>query len=340
MQVMGSDPSNLAEQGWLDKALLGKPYGDDAYIGQKGSKLASKVHGIKFCTASGFFGERHAILTYDPAWTITSAAFGLVPHLTIFFCPRMWRRQLLWLLWTVAVGLCSAYIYRFPADQLRDPLEKSSTEFRFLMAVVLGSFIGRALTAWKERRKNYAALCGTSRALAVTLATYLPLPTGEGVDQPREVRLRLGRYVSLALELAMLKARGKMDDDQARIFLLRERLLEDGEWEAMQPGDRHTTVLFWISIQAKLLCDANMINERAALFISDAALSMRANANDLMSSLDRDLPYPYASVVGALVNFVCFLQASKLGLDVRIRYMEEIPDDVGHRRFVGNTFIW
>ena len=74
--------------------------------------------------------------------------------------------------------------------------------------------------------------------------------------------------------------------------------------------------------------------------ISNAVLSMRAQANDLMSSLDRDLPYPYASIVGALVNFVIFLQSSKLGLDARIRYMEDIPEDEGHRGFVPNSSIW
>ena len=59
----------------------------------------------------------------------------------------------------------------------------------------------------------------------------------------------------LALELAILKARGAMDKEEAREYLEREQLLEAGEWAAMQPGDRHTTVLFWVSLQAKQLCD-------------------------------------------------------------------------------------
>ena len=42
------------------------------------------------------------------------------------------------------------------------------------------------------------------------------------------------------------------------------------------------------------------------------AISFWCQANDLMSSLNRDLPYPYASVVGALVNFVIFLQSTKV----------------------------
>ena len=85
---------------------------------------------------------------------------------------------------------------------------------------------------------------------------------------------------------------------------------------------------------------ANEVSERGLQQIANAVLSMRAQANDLMSSLDRDLPYPYASIVGALTNFVIFLQSSKLGLDARIRYMEDIPEEEGHRRFVPNSAIW
>ena len=32
-----------------------------------------------------------------------------------------------------------------------------------------------------------------------------------------------------------------MDSEEARAFLLRVELLREGEWEAMVPGDRHTS---------------------------------------------------------------------------------------------------
>ena len=35
-----------------------------------------------------------------------------------------------------------------------------------------------------------------------------------------------------------------------------------------------------------------------------------------------------------------FLQSSKLGLDARIRYMEDVPGEEGVRRFVPNSSIW
>ena len=158
---------------------------------------------------------------------------------------------MLWMAYALGLASVSAVVYRFPAEMLRDPLEKAASEFRFLVAVVLGSFLGRAITAWKERcvsqrsnsdrslqltlrpgtsmsllrsefapwlrrRKNYAALCGNTRALIVTLSTFLPLPSqakggtsaGGGLDRRREVRMRMCRYAVLALELAILKARG------------------------------------------------------------------------------------------------------------------------------------
>ena len=338
-----------SKQSWLDRLLLGKPRSHKAYVGKAAAQYPPEVIGVKLGSAPGFYGAScNGILTYDPAWIFTSSAFSTVPHLTLFFDNRTWRSHLIWVIYVLVVASISAVSNRFPAEELREPLKEINGEFRFLTAVVLGAFIGRAVGAWKERRKNYASLCGTSRALVVTLATYLPMPPltppqqqGGGANEARRVlRQRLGRYVVLALELAMLKARGVMDAEEAREYLTRESLLSEGEWQAMQPGDRHTTVLWWVSLEAKQLADAGEMSERGLAEISEAVLTMRANANDLMSSLDRDLPYPYASVVGALVNFVIFLQSSKLGLDARIRYMEDVPGEEGVRRFVPNSSIW
>ena len=44
----------------------------------------------------------------------------------------------------------------------------------------------------------------------------------------------------------MMKARGLMDEDVARMYLLDRNLLAKGEWEKMVEGDRHSTVFFWI----------------------------------------------------------------------------------------------
>ena len=49
----------------------------------------------------------------------------------------------------------------------------------------------------------------------------------------------------------MLKGRSSMESDEAAPFLLRHGLLAEGEWDRMVPGDRHTTVLYWILSLAK-----------------------------------------------------------------------------------------
>ena len=357
--------SDLEHPGSFDSIILGEPYGDKHFSGEKGAKMTSKVHGIKMASAPGFYGKGCAgILAYDPHYTITSVAGFRVPHLSVFHCKRTWRRHALWCLYAIAVGLISAYSHRFPAEALRDPLERSSGEFRFLTAIVIGSFIGRAITAWKERRTNYGSLCGTARGLILALSTHLPMhqlggktsvpsPHQDEIDF-RAVRERMGRYVVLALELAVLKGRGHMDSEEGLAHLQDQKLIQDGEWcaaaaqtlaaparrpipcneasssrvwrrvlspcsrcahahrEAMQPGDRHTTVLWWIMLQTKLLVVDGYLSKQEHITVVESTLAMRAQANDLMSCMPRDLPYPYASVVGALVNFVIFVQSTKV----------------------------
>jgi hypothetical protein len=63
-----------------------------------------------------------------------------------------------------------------------------------------------------------------------------------------------------------------------------------GEWEALLPGDRHTTAFWWIQMQVRRLTDEGVVNEIWAATIFGAITGMRAKANDMMSSLDRDLP--------------------------------------------------
>lgn len=73
-------------------------------------------------------------------------------------------------------------------------------------------------------------------------------------------------------------------------YLERCGLLADGEWEALLPGDRHTTAFWWIQMQVRRLTDEGVVNEIWASTIFGAITAMRAKANDMMSSLDRDLP--------------------------------------------------
>lgn len=40
-----------------------------------------------------------------------------------------------------------------------------------------------------------------------------------------------------------------MDTDEGRQHLQNMSLLEPGEWEAMVPGDRHSTIFWWIQLE-------------------------------------------------------------------------------------------
>jgi hypothetical protein len=135
--------------------------------------------------------------------------------------------------------------------------------------------------------------------LNIQISTIVPLR-----PELMETRATLGRWVMLAFELAMLKSRGKMDDDEGRKYLVKSGLLMLEEWDVMCVGDRHTTVFWWIQLQVRELADDGIIvHPEWAANIFRGITAMRAKANDMMSSLDRDQPYPYMAVCGLLVQF-------------------------------------
>ena len=82
-----------------------------------------------------------------------------------------------------------------------------------------------------------------------------------------------------------------------------------GEWETMVKGDRHSTILWWVLLAVKRAHYAGHTTDVELEKCAEAVSLMRAQANDLMSSLDRDIPYPYASLVGALVRINVFLMS-------------------------------
>ena len=53
----------------------------------------------------------------------------------------------------------------------------------------------------------------------------------------------------------------------------------------------HTSVLWWVQLALKRLADGGHISQEAlATSLAGAISTMRGQANDLMSSLDRDAP--------------------------------------------------
>lgn len=197
--------------------------------------------------------------------------------------------------------------------QLTGTLEEWKSEFRFLIAFLLAGFVARSVSMWERRRTNYASLCGNARNFNVQVAGLLPVD--ENDTELNATRATLGRWIMLAFELAMFKARGKIDAEEARDFLLQEGLLEPGEWEKMVDGDRHTTVFWWLQFRLSRLADQGVLSENRLEILSSCVTATRAQANDLMSSLDRDSPFPYAHICGLLVSINVWIMCTFKGLE-------------------------
>jgi len=214
-------------------------------------------------------------------------------------------------------------------ERLEPIFKQASGDFRSLVAYVLGGFVVRALTMWYSRRKNYAALCGMTRNLIMHCAAALPdaaflneLRARQKVtltiNELNAARHNLARWIIMAHELAMLKARGQMDADAAYQHLSANKLCKAGEWERMVGGDRHTTVIFWIQTLMNRINQLGGISNHNLSTVARATTGLRAQANDLQSALDRDLPYPYSSLVGMLVKINLFLMSTWKGLEIAL----------------------
>ena len=133
----------------------------------------------------------------------------------------------------------------------------------------------------------------------------------------------MARWSLLGFELSVLKARGQIDMEEYAVPHLRQlNLLADGEWEAMVPGDRHTTVWLWMQTMAVKLSNEGIIeNPIHVQTLCNAVTLIRDRANDLMSALDRDQPFPYVSICGLLVNLNLLLNALWKGA-VRIKLFD------------------
>lgn len=224
-------------------------------------------------------------------------------------------------------------------------LERAQVQLRFLTPFVLGGWIVSTVGLWTARRTAYLALCGAVRNMNVNLGSLLPLPDDLPMDakdtssakaqREHKARIRsllharktMARWSLLGYELSVLKARGQIDVEETAIPHLKHLgLLKDGEWEAMVPGDRHTTIWLWMQTKTVKLGNQGVIDQvHHVQTICSAITLIRDRANDLMSALNRDQPFPYASITGVLVNFFLLLNALWKGVEWAIWFYEVGP---------------
>ena len=292
--------------------------------------------GVKLAHSDGFHGTVSHILTFEPSSVRALLAPFLSPDLTVFYSIHQWMRHFLAigyaLLLTVILGevafpdgekgelACDSSDSSFNENmcQLVDVLEQGTDDFQWLIGFVLAGFVANSVAVWARRRQNYASLCGTARNLNILVASFVPLEPSNRDNM--ETRKTLGRWIMLAMELSMLKARGAMDSEMGLQHLNRMSLLEPGEWEAMVPGDRHSTIFWWIQMELTRLQKEGIIPIEYVCVAANHISAMRAQANDLMSSLDRDKPFPYVALCGLLVEMNVFMFSTWKGAQWAVWY--------------------
>jgi hypothetical protein len=238
-----------------------------------------------------------------------------------FTDPYLWLQSLL----CCGVAILIARASPQPAteaikNERYTTIEMIASAMSTLVAFLLGGFVSAGVAAWKERRTNYAFLIGACKTLLVTLSACVsetpgaPRLVAKDALLLRESRAILGRYVLLACELTVLKARGHLDSARGETHLRQLGLLAAGEWEAMVPGDRQTSVFCWVNSMAVALRRRGLLCESDTRSIADAVVAARAQSADLMASLSRDLPLPYANLVSWLTKLALGLQTLRFGV--------------------------
>jgi len=202
---------------------------------------------------------------------------------------------------------------------LHKAAEDNYTMIRFLVAFIIGGFVKKAVAEWREKRSQYASLCGAVRQTAVTISSRLPL-TSEPKDM--QVRQLMGRWIILAFELGVLKAKGEMNTAEGRAYLERTNLLKDGEWEAMCQTSRNTSVSYWILMKAVKLRNEGVLSEDDLTCIHHEVANLRGKNQDLLESIFRDLPLPYVIVTACLVNFFLVVYTSYKGVQWAVLYYD------------------
>jgi hypothetical protein len=100
----------------------------------------------------------------------------------------------------------------------------------------------------------------------------------------------------------------------------------DAEWSSMVPGDRHSTVFWWLQLKLVELERAEVLQAQYLTILCASVAKMRGVANDLMSSLDRDKPFPYTALCGVLVYINILMMSTWKGVSWSIWYFSYGPD--------------
>ena len=287
-----------------------------------GTQHGLELHGPH---KSVIWGDVTRLTTYDPESVRSTVSFLLTSDLTVCYSFTIWAYHFGYVAYAFILMFLLAFT-QFPDGKMGDMnpckssdgvdinldicqmdgvMKDAKDDFHFLIGFILAGFVGGVVSMWLTRRSNYAKLCGKTRELNIMISTYIEDEPDGGTS-----RKTLARWSMLAYELAMLKAQKNMDSNQGRMALEANGLLAPGEWQAMIPGDRHTTVYFWLSKKIHQLYKEGCLGEGCVGFVTQAVIVARGQANDLMSCIDRDNPFPYVALTGLLVKVNLFIMST------------------------------
>lgn len=292
------------------------------------SEKAHREYGGKGRFRAGIFshpqtGDGAQLLTYDTSKVMTCSS--LMPcgpksffDLTVFKDPLHLVQALILTSAAVIIG------HVMPAQwvNLDGEINAATASVRSTIGFLLSGFASKVVSTWMSRRKNYQKMLNQARAVLVDIASMIVfVPTGTKEDRQICIQMRseLARWTVLAFELAVAKARGTQDSSVTKGRLLQSGVLMEGEWQHMIPGDRHTTVFYWMTSSLnRLYIRTNVIHKDAMKHVYGSVLKLQVESADLMSCVDHDLPYPYVHLVHFIVKALLIFNMCSMAISYRL----------------------
>ena len=151
-------------------------------MGSGNRKFAARYAGLKTVVRPSFHdaeGEPK-VLTYRPLTVGSTWPWGLFYTLVR---PKRLAKQL-----ASSIGLAAVLMFTSEGGDAHEEriaaVGNAAVSIRTLVAFCIGGFISQVLGAWKERRRNYASLCGATRNLIIQLGACTQVVPYARVSHP------------------------------------------------------------------------------------------------------------------------------------------------------------
>jgi len=310
------------------------PLSTKGYLGVCTHTAVLGLHGIKVMLVASMWGPQWRVMDVD--MKCLAGGLGFMPYTffkaTVFGIRNFFTLSVLVLISIGIMLLLGTPEYKAKGDpgyaEYMDEIFQMNGvgmilgmalgRIQLLVAFLLGGYVSNMLGKWQRKRGLYGTLIGRTRD-AIMKATCLLTPdlmqTNESVNIEAKqafadvAKPTIIRYFNLAAELAIMKTRGAMDDENlGRPHLEAHGYLKPGEWELLIPGDRHTTSYFWIGCWFRKCKAHGLIDQHEFALIMESISDCRGVANDMMDMLPNGYPYAYLQIINLLTKiFMLFL---------------------------------